>query len=290
LSTAASFTKSDLSEGVHTIFFKVQDDQDVWSREVSALVVNVSCASPMGIMPLGDSITYGVGEISSGEYITGYRQPLHSSLLNNDYYVDFVGDIITGSLAVPVFDVEHQGVPGLTDNGVAVNIYNWLVQDPADIVLLHIGTNNFNTSPSDVVNILNEIDRYENDHNTSVIVLLARIINRKTYHADTTTFNNNVQLMAEERIANGDKIILVDQESALNYSVDMFDNLHPKNTGYVKMANVWMSALTGVLPVCDQAVPYIFTRPATDHIDRPIPILWALLGAVVYNLLTAPSG
>ena len=293
LSSDLSFTTSTLSEGLHTIFFKVQDDKDVWSKEVTALVVNVGCASPIRIMPLGDSITYGQGEILTGEYTTGYRQPLFTSLVNADYYIDFVGSVRTGSLVVPVFDVQHQGMTGIADNEVAVNVYNWLVQNPADMILLHIGTNAFNVSPADVENILKEIDRYENDHNTSVLVLLARIINRKTFHPDTTTFNNNVQAMAEARIATGDKIVMVDQESALNYPADMFDNLHPKNTGYGKMANVWLNALTGVLPVCDQSAPVIFTQAVTEAaVNQSYSYTVGAIGspAPTYQLLTKPSG
>ena len=149
LSTAASFTTSTLSAGIHTIFFKVQDDQDVWSKEVTALVVNVSCTSPMRIMPLGDSITYGQGEIASGEYTTGYRQPLFTSLVNADYYIDFVGNVSTGSLAVPVFDIQHQGVQGIADNvektlrqsgirplGVeGKNEGHWILMDYGDVIV-----------------------------------------------------------------------------------------------------------------------------------------------------------
>ena len=293
LSTETSFSTSTLSEGIHTIFFKVQDDEDVWSNEATALVVNIDCGSPMRIMPLGDSITYGQGEIAAAEYIKGYRQPLHTSLLNNDHYIDFVGNMSSGSLTEPIFDIQHQGMPGIADNEVAANIYNWLVQNPADVVLLHIGTNALNISPADVENILNEIDRYENDYNTSIVVILARIINRMTYSPDTTMFNDNVELMAEQRIANGDKIILADQESALDYSVDMWDNLHPKNTGYEKMADVWMNALTGVLPVCDQSIPVIFTLPDTEAaINQPYTYNVGAAGSPVpiYQLLTAPSG
>lgn len=41
LSTQANFTKSDLSVGTHTIYFKVQDTSEMWSTEVSqTLVIN----------------------------------------------------------------------------------------------------------------------------------------------------------------------------------------------------------------------------------------------------------
>jgi len=43
LSTQASFSSSTLSVGTHTIYFKVKDDDDLWSTEVSeTLVINPS--------------------------------------------------------------------------------------------------------------------------------------------------------------------------------------------------------------------------------------------------------
>jgi hypothetical protein len=58
--------------------------------------------------------------------------------------------------------------------------------------------------------------------------------------------------MARTRIANGDKIIVVDMENALIYPDDMWDTVHPNNTGYDKMAGVWYTALDNILPVCEQ--------------------------------------
>src|SRR4030042_5946806 len=170
--------------------------------------VSFSCTSPVRIMPLGDSITYGMhsDETRPPELITGYRQPLDLLLLNAGYYVDFVGSMHTGELAAPLFDYEHEGHGGWRDDQVANNVYQWLTDHPADVILLHIGTNNLDPDPSDVEDILKEIDRYSED----ITVVLARIINRQTYSATTTQFNNNIQAMAEDRIAEGDKIIIVD--------------------------------------------------------------------------------
>jgi len=66
LSTSASFETSSLSQGTHTIWFKVQDDKGVWSKqvlttvivvpsEVGQPVVNLFEASPGIINPGGSS-------------------------------------------------------------------------------------------------------------------------------------------------------------------------------------------------------------------------------------------
>jgi hypothetical protein len=192
-------------------------------------------------MPLGDSITRGwYGSV----YRWGYRKPLYDLLTRSNYDFDFVGSQVDGSFADP----NHEGHDGWT----AGNIYNcvtgWLNTYQPDVVMLHIGTNDFvgeEGDPNTVNAILNEIDAYEQANSRNVTVILALIINRNPYHAATTAFNNDVNAMALNRIANGDDIIIVDMEHALNYTADMADGVHPNDSGYTKMAAVWYNALVG---------------------------------------------
>lgn len=216
----------------------------------------------MRIIPVGDSITRGVGSTYTSHGYIGYRKPLYLTLIdpNNGYDVDFVGTQQEGDFAEP----NHEGHGSWTDYDVAwgrygypnTGIYNWLVQNPADIILLHIGTNDIDTSPDDVEDILDEVDRYESDYNMEVTVLVARIIKRIYFEETVRIFNDNVQAMAQDRISNPnnpaypDKIVLpndVDMEHALTYPGDLPDGVHPNDTGYAKMANVWFDALDSVI-------------------------------------------
>jgi hypothetical protein len=223
------------------------------------------------IMPLGDSITYDnhSGDTRPAGLRTGYRQPLWVSLVNAGYNVDFVGSRIAGENALPDFDPDNEGYPGWTDGDIADTVYDILVDNPADIILLHIGTNEVSPDPAQVEAILNEIDRFENDYGQAVIVVLARIINRATYSADTAQFNDNVQQMAENRMASGDDIVIVDMEDsagliyALQPNGDMYDNLHPNADGYAKMADEWFDALIDILPDCDPLNPHLYAFPAS---------------------------
>lgn len=64
LSTAASFKTSSLSEGTHTIWFKVQDSGGAWSKEVSCTVVVL----PTGIvMPVINLFEANPPSIAIGE-------------------------------------------------------------------------------------------------------------------------------------------------------------------------------------------------------------------------------
>src|SRR5580765_2497013 len=69
----------------------------------AALLTAAHAAAPLiRILPLGDSITYGLGATG------GYRLPLNQLLTNAGYSVDFVGTQ-TGNGAVGLPDSEHEG-------------------------------------------------------------------------------------------------------------------------------------------------------------------------------------
>jgi lysophospholipase L1-like esterase len=218
---------------------------------LSAIAVSATCI-PTRIMPLGDSITVGYG-INTSDFSTmvGYRQFLQQKLASANYPFDFVGSQNSG-YAIPGFDYDNEGYLGLSSAEAANSVYQWLMDNPVDIVLLHIGTNNLITDVSDVARILDEIDRFKQDLHTQVKVVLAQILNRQTYSADTTTFNNNLYNLFLVRKAAGDKIWLVDMEHALIYPDDMSDIVHPNPTGYSKMADFWFSALGELLNTCTE--------------------------------------
>lgn len=212
---------------------------------------NSAACAAVRIMPLGDSITYGTGSgpvYGDSGTSTGYRQALYRSLVNAGYNVNFVGSQATGQLATPAFDVDHEGHPGWSANQVRYNVYTWLQNNPADVVLLHIGTNALQptSTVTDVESILDEIDRF----NPQTLVILARIINQDPTNSSVTTFNTNLQTMANQRIANGDNLVVVNMESALSYPGDLYNRLHPNDSGYAKMAAVWFTALQQHMPAC----------------------------------------
>ena len=214
-------------------------------------------AGPIRIMPLGDSITRGSSvSMQDNNYIVGYRQDLYLNLINGGYDVDFVGSMNSGSLARPVFDINHEGHSGWCADGcvstmgdILDNVYTFLTNNPADVVLLHIGTNDISAgheNAAEVGAILDEIYR----RNPDIIVVLARIINRtdtESRRLRTTQYNSALGALAENRAEYGNTLYLVDMEYALNYSSDMDDALHPNATGYAKMADVWLTELEPLL-------------------------------------------
>jgi predicted neuraminidase/lysophospholipase L1-like esterase len=201
-------------------------------------------------MPLGDSITHGSGGP------TGYRGVLYESLTNGGYDVDFVGGETGNSEGMT--DPDHEGHSGWRTDEIRDNINSWLNDNPAEIILLHIGTNDISDEQSaeeianEIADVLDNIDVWENANGADVWVILARIVNRRDHTGslgqETTALNDQIQSLADARSAAGDKLMVVDMESALDYPGDMNGSVHPNESGYGKMAVVWYNALNSFLP------------------------------------------
>lgn len=229
-----------------------------------------AAAAIIKIMPLGDSITSGIAGSTDD---TGYRLDLYLNLTGVGYSsgdLDFVGSLANGIGTPADFPRNHEGHGGWSANQIRDNVYDWLNNNPADIVLLHIGTNDITAGQptagivTEVSQILDKIDDFELDFNSEIWVVLALIINRSCIpynppcdkSLETETFNTALFNMASARI--NDKIVIVDMETEANldYRVkpdgDMDDEVHPFDTGYKKMADLWLVGLQqGILPVAD---------------------------------------
>ncbi len=209
------------------------------------------------IMPLGDSITWDwyYKDIRPNSQLHAYRNHLWWKLKDKKYKMDFVGSRSNGSAIHPSFDGDNEGYTGESCTYIKSNIYRWLSNNPADTILLHIGTNDsVMHSPATAVyhteQILNQIDRFERDRNVKIKVILAKIIklyrNGDRGYNWVLDYNHRLATMAQRRIDAGDSLIVVDMENGagLDYSRDLIDGIHPTNCGYEKMANVWYTALT----------------------------------------------
>ena len=198
------------------------------------------------IMPLGNSITDGYWYSTDQG---GYRRPLYLSLQAAGIQVDFVGSLVRG---VPTdFDWDHEGHAGWRADQLRDNIYTWLTLNPADFVLLHIGTNDVSQvteDPVEVAQLLDEIDRFEQDFANPITVLVARIILRNdSRNPETIAFNDSVEAIVAQRILAGDDLLTVNIETALSYPADLADAVHPNDAGYLNMAQAWFEALAPLL-------------------------------------------
>ncbi len=230
--------------------YTVTDSDGASAEATMALVVG-----ERRIMPFGDSITAGVtnftGATGDRPLIpnrVGYRQTLNDALRADGYPIDFVGSEQAGT-AAGLADADHQGHPGFKTAQLIANVGAWLDENPADVMLIHVGTNDLSRNAAPIEQLLTAITSWQTI-NHPVELLVATIID---HHADTfwddvvEDFNADLR----ERLAtNWPDVTLVDQYAALDnishMSPLLLDSvgLHPNTTGYTNMAETWLDSLT----------------------------------------------
>jgi len=224
---------------------------------VCSVAATMLQAQTVRIMPLGDSITEGIGPLFSNilpdpRTLSGYRAPLWYKLKNADYDVDFVGSKSEGSAILPAFDTDHSGYSGYKSEQIAAITYDLLLAQHPDIVLLHVGSNNVSpfkcpnsTSTAGLESILDAIESYENNTGKSVHVFLSTIIPIQFFNRDLIAeYNCHVRELAASRIAEGDKLTLVEMQAEAGLGFyDYADIIHPNYRGYEKMSQVWFDQL-----------------------------------------------
>jgi len=223
-------------------------------------------ADPVRIMPLGDSITEGYIEDVDPSELFGYRGHLWLMLQNAGHEADFVGSQSMGEAVVPAFDTDFEGYFGWTSYSLSSITYESLMQNPADIVLLHIGSNDvaIGSSVDGVVQMLDQIDRYERDSGQPVKVFVSMIIDQAYY--DVKQFNENLAVAIGTRIRYDDNITLVNMYSDTGLTMnDYSDKIHPNNSGYSKMATVWFNAIMG--PDTPGLYAYPYTLVAEEYVE-----------------------
>jgi hypothetical protein len=238
---------------------------------------DVCPANAVRIMPLGDSNTER----------TGYRRPLSIAMRSEGYQKDFVGSRSSTCAEPCTYDPDHEGHAGWRPSDIAASLPGWLDRTPPEVILLHIGTNEL-----DVPGVMDILDIVK-QHDPLIVVLLARIINRQVYHPETTAFNNEVAALAALRIAAGDRIRILDHESALVYPDDMSDMLHPTSVGFGKMKDVWLRDLRRFVPACSNAAPIFISQPvlrATKGSRYEYDAVASGVPSAGYLLLEGPAG
>lgn len=265
--------------GTDSFPFRV-DDPTEFSTATQTVIVNPK------IMPLGDSITQGSGGATPPPQADriAYRLELLNQLDTAGFDIQYVGELTSGINFLTAAQFLHNGYGGAEDQHIAnggfgtfpqlTGIFDELEQNPADIVLLHIGTNPVmvDTSAADTRSILTEIGRWEDSMNGNpVTVLVARIIDRLPSDPLVATRNTNIETMIGMGAMGDpwpDQIIFgadVDMFNALYsggapdpalYPMVAGTAIHPNQAGYDVMGGVWASALTGASqPSILQACP-----------------------------------
>ncbi|SCL55141.1 Lysophospholipase L1 [Micromonospora yangpuensis] len=194
--------------------------------------------SALRVMPLGDSITYGVG-VQDPEG-TGYRARLWNGLAD-EAVLDFVGSQSSGTLP----DKNHEGHPYWRIDQIGQLVECAIPRHRPNVVLLHIGTNDMSYNvdvagaPARLDALISKIVRLAPE----TTVLVAQLV--PAYNQGT---NNQVQaynaaipgIVARHRAA-GERVRVVDMSAVTR--ADLTDSVHPNAEGYRKMADAFLGAV-----------------------------------------------
>ncbi|MBM2615569.1 GDSL family lipase [Actinoplanes sp. LDG1-06] len=206
-------------------------------------------AVPLKVMPLGDSITWGsgsadsrVGNRTGALTAGGYRIDLRARLAAAGLDVDFVGSRQAGP---PGTDRDNEGHPGWRIDQIAANVDGWLATYRPDVVLLHIGTNDMAQNRSVAASaarlsaLIDQIRAARPDAAIFVQKLVQGHVEPEK--SRIAAYNTAIPGIVATK---DDNVHLVDQSSIGGLSE--FDDLHPNDDGYAKMAFNLYRAMAGV--------------------------------------------
>jgi lysophospholipase L1-like esterase len=216
------------------------------------------------IMPLGDSTTASVC----------YRAQLWQMLTQSGRTFQFIGsrngdpgcnvsgydrdnEGHGGYIVTDILKAAGTGTrPGGADAGDpyvsdARDLATWFDGRPADIVLMHFGTNDVwnNFTPANILNAYTAILNKLRTVSPNVRVMVAQIIPLQPSGCNdcpTRAQNLNAQIpaWATANSTAASPITVVDQFTGFNPAQDTSDGVHPNASGSTKIAAKWFSALS----------------------------------------------
>jgi len=212
------------------------------------------------IMPVGDSITFGMGENG------GYRKYLYQALTQKGYKIDMVGPEGSASASANgiSYDDNHAGYSGYQikeipdwgrQQGNEGSLYNKLKSKNAvkqaqpDIILLIIGTNdmtanrNLDACASDLRDL---VDYMLQDMPAGGVIFMGSIPEFTAYGGNPQrvgNYNQTVKKVADEYKSKGKNVIFADTHGSLSGSDIGSDQLHPNGNGYKKIGNYWAQVI-----------------------------------------------
>ncbi len=245
--------------------------------------------SALGILPLGDSITYGYD--ASGSSKGGYRTPLYNDLTTTGRLYTFVGSSSENPATptLPFNQSAHEGHPGYRIDQIANNLNgsdgtggnnggNWFNQDgEPNLILLHIGTNDIAqnyqvaTAPNRLDALIGQlVADWPKAH-----ILVASIIpiNIGSLNAEVQTYNAQIPGIVSRYAAKHKRVYFVDQyhnfinsDGSINGSL-LPDGVHPNGVGYALMAHTWFQGITGIYPTPVSQAQSAFSFAANNAAD-----------------------
>lgn len=192
-------------------------------------------------MPLGGSITFGVGSTDGN----GYRRRLVEMLQSHGHTVRMVGSRKNGSMD----NNDHEGWRGLRldqiENKAKASVGRLL----PNVFTVNAGSNDclqeFRLEDMGI-RLGNMLEYLWLTSPGSTVVLSTLLANAdKEVNSRAQRVNDQIRGLVERKAAEDHRIVLADMYSPQGPSISdlVDDGTHPSDTGYEKMASIWFDSI-----------------------------------------------
>lgn len=190
------------------------------------------------IMPLGASITHGVGS-STGN---GYRAFLRDRLNGNGNDVTYVGSNPGGDMSNP----ENEGWPGFIVDEVKGKAEANVGNMRPNLVLINAGTNDCTRNidiPNVGVRVARLMDAVWAGSPTATIVM-STLLRNGAAPDQVSQYNEQIRGLVWDWQNQGRRIVLADMQGDGSPGLDLIpDGTHPNDQGCQLMSNIWYNAI-----------------------------------------------
>ena len=235
---------------------------------VAAPSGSARAATPVKVMPLGDSITGSPG---------CWRQLLWSRLQSSGYSgVDFVGTLNDSTSCGVAYDGDNEGHGGfLATNILSQNLLpGWLSSSQPDVVMVQLATNDVwsNISTSTILSTFGGLVDQMRAYKPSMRIVVAQILPMNPSGCAecaqrVADLNAAIPAWAAGKSTATSPITVVDTWTGFNTATDTGDGVHPNDAGNQKLAAAWYPALTAAVDSVGGSTPT--TPPTTPSSPTP---------------------
>ncbi|KAK0665755.1 family 3 putative carbohydrate esterase [Cercophora samala] len=216
------------------------------------------------VMPLGASITEGVG--SSNNH--GYRDLLRAQLRAQGWNVNMVGSKQNGLFE----DNENEGHPGRTINQVRAEFSKTGKALMPNLVLLNAGTNDC-IRQIDTINAGARLKALIDDIFTTipgVTVVVSTLAPSRKNDSCSADLSRQYRDLVANTYKGNPRIGMADLHAAININDHLHpDGIHPNDAGYAIFAALWMDAIRKLEDQIQPPAAVIDDGPA--DVPRPSP-------------------
>ena len=191
-------------------------------------------------MPLGGSVTFGIGSSDRN----GYRKSLLEMLLSRNYEASMVGSRKSGSMD----NNDHEGWRGYGIEQILSKAKMSLDVVSPNVFLINAGSNDciqdfelesFGGRMDCLVEYLWQTSPHSTIILSTLLVNLDKDVDSRVLH-----INDQIEDLRERKAVQHKRMILVDMHSPEGPQVeDLVDGTHPNDIGYRKMANIWLGGI-----------------------------------------------